>query len=105
MKRKGAKGATSRSKTSSKTSSRSSSRRSKSRPSAHRSSRNDLLNLRSLLVEACKVLQEYYPEMMPHRVRAWWLAHRLTMRKPERNDSASVAKLMDEMSGLAESDD
>lgn len=89
------------SRNSSKKSSKSSSRKSKSRPSAHRSSRNLRVHLESLLVEACKVLQQYYPEMMPHRVRAWWTAHRLTARK-HGNDGASVAKLMDEMRGLLE---
>jgi len=63
------------------------------------------MNLRSLLVEACKVLREYYPEMMPRRLRVWWTAQRLTARRASSNDGATIAGLMDEMSERAVGDD
>jgi len=63
------------------------------------------MNLRSLLVEACKLLEQYYPELFTRRLRVWWTAQKLTARKPERNDSATIARLMDEMSERAAGDD
>ncbi len=63
------------------------------------------MNLRSLLVEASKVLDQYYPELMPRRVRVWWTAQKLTARKPERNDSATITRLMDEMRERTEGND
>jgi len=68
MTRKGAKGVTRRSKTSSRKSSTRSSPRSSSR---RKCARNDLMNLRSLLVEACKLLEQYYPELFTRRLRVW----------------------------------
>ena len=29
------------------------------------------MNLRSLLVEACKLLEQYYPELFTRRLRVW----------------------------------
>jgi hypothetical protein len=63
------------------------------------------MNLRSLLVEACKVIDQYYPELMPRRVRVWWTAQKLTARRASGNDSAMIGRLMDEMRERVERDD
>lgn len=40
---------------------------------SHRhNSRNECIHLRLLLKSACRTLDEYYPEMLPSRVRDWW---------------------------------
>jgi hypothetical protein len=83
-------------KNSSRTSSRSSSPRSPYR--------SRLIHYRTLLTEACKTLDQYYPELMPRRLRVWWTAQKLTARRAASNDSASIARLMDEMKGLSEAD-
>lgn len=85
----------------SKTSLRSSSLKSSSR---RKCARNDRIHLRSLLVEACKILEQFYPELIPRRLRVWWTAQKLTRHRAEENDSRVIARLMDEMRGLAELD-
>lgn len=85
--------------------------RKSSRPSSPKSNsrrkctRNDRIHLRSLLVEACKLLEQFYPELMPRRLRVWWTAQKLTKHRAEENDSRVIARLMDEMRELAESED
>jgi hypothetical protein len=74
--------------------------------SNRRNSRNEAISLRALLVSACRVLEEYYPEMMPLHVKEWWAAHKsMTTRKREMKQDAEAARLTSVLSEMKEMDE
>ena len=42
-----------------------------------KNARNEVLHLRILLSQACRVLEAYYPELMPREVRNWWTGEKV----------------------------